>query len=465
MFVRSLPALAILAAAVVASVPAAALDAPKPALRLTVYANGMALVDEARTVQPSGSDVVRLDKVGPMMIADSVRVDLGSGTEVREIALDSDVLTEATLLQRSLGKTIRVVSTNPATGDETMEEAEVLSVAGGLVLRIRDRIETRPLGRLVFDSVPDDLHATPTLTLRLAKPLTAPVDGRLTYLTDGLSWEAVYTAVFSPAHDSLDLQGWAKIVNNAGVDFDNAAVSLVAGEVRRDQQRPQGKILMRAEAMAVSDSVASMAPRSELSAFHLYALPGPVTLRDKETKQRQLLSADGVVSRRILEFRSGAPVFGPLRGGTEPQAVLQKVELHNDAASHLGVPLPAGLLRAYVRDTDGALRFIGEDRIDNTALGGDVALNLGRAFDVTVARTQTAFRQVGDRTTETAFALHIQNGGEKPASVRVFEDIPGDWEILEQSQSHRRDGVAARWEIKVPANGAVDLTYQVRVRR
>lgn len=465
MFVRALSALAFLAAAVVASVPAAALDAPQPALRLTIYANGLALVDEARSVPPTGSDIVRLDNVGPMMIADSVRVDLGDGIQVREIAFDSDILTEQALLQRALGKTIRVVTTNPATGVETMEQADVLSVAGGLVLRIRDRIETNPPGRLVFDGVPDDLHATPMLTLRLAEPLAGPAKGRISYLTNGLSWDAVYTAVLSPAHDKLDLQGWAKIVNNAGVDYTGATVSLVAGEVRREQPMVQGKVLMRAEAMVVSDMAGGMPARSELSAFHLYALPGAVTLRDKATKQRQLLAADAVSSTRILEYRSGAPVFGPLRGGTEPQAVLQKVEFHNDAASHLGQPLPAGVLRAYMRDEAGALRFIGEDRVDNTALGGVVTLNLGRAFDVTVARTQTAFRQVGDKTTETTFVLQIRNGGTKTADVRVYEDIPGDWEIIAQSLPHTRDGAAARWQVKVPAEGAVDLTYQVRVRR
>ncbi len=465
MHIRPLSMAALVSAGLFLAPPSMAQDTPKTGLRLTVYANGLALVDEARTLPAGPGNVVRLDRVGPMMIADSVRVDLGKAAEVREIALDSDILTRSTLLERSLGKTVRVIRTNPATGAETVEDAQVLSVAGGLVLKIGDRIETDPPGRIVFDHVPDDLHAATVLTLHLDKPLEKPADARLAYLTNGISWNAVYTAVLNPGQDTLDLTGWAKVQNNAGVDFGSALVSLVAGDVAREAPAPRGKILMRAEAMSAADTGGFNAPRSELSAFHMYKMPEPVTLKDKETRQLRLLAADGVVARRMLEYRSGAPVFGALRGVAEPQSVRQRIMIVNDVASHLGVPLPAGVVRAYVRDQDGALRFIGEDGIANTALGQELALNLGNAFDVTVERTQTDFRRVGDRITEAAFTLKVRNGGTKAAVVKVIEDIPGEWEILTESLSHARDGIAAEWQVPVAANDAVDLTYRVRVRR
>lgn len=455
---------ALMASGLLIASPVVAQDAPESALRLTIYANGLALVDEARTLAPGTGTTIRIDKVGPMMIADSVRADLGDQVEVREIALDSDILTHRTLLERALGKTVKLVRTNPATGAETFEDAMVLSVAQGLVLRVGNRIETNPPGRIVFDDLPGDLHATPTLSLSVSKPLSAPTAARIAYLTNGLTWNAVYTAVLNPAHDSIDLTGWAKVQNNAGTDFGAALVSLVAGDVARESPDVRGKILMRAEAAMASDS-GGRPPRSELSAFHMYKMPEPVTLKDKETRQLRLLSADGVVSRRVLEFRSGAPVFGAVRGGSEPQPVRQRIMIINDVASHLGVPLPAGLVRAYVRDDEGALRFIGEDSIANTPLEQEVALDLGNAFDVTVQRTQTDFRRVGDRVTETAFTLTLTNGGAKEATVKVVEDIPGDWEILSESLTHERDGIAAQWMVPVPANGKVDLTYRVRVRR
>ena len=464
MNIRAASMTAIVASSLLLTLPSDAQDAPESALRLTVYGNGLTLVDEARTLVPGNGTTLRLDKVGPMMIADSVRVDLGDKVEVREIALDSDILTHRALLERALGKSVKLVRTNPATGAETVEEAQVLSVAQGLVLRVGDRIETDPPGRIVFSDVPTDLHAAPTLSLSLSKPLTEPTAARLAYLTNGLTWNAVYTAVLNPAHDNLDLTAWAKVQNNAGTDFGAALVSLVAGDVERESPQVRGKILMRAEAAMASDSSGGPS-RSELSAFHMYKMPEPVTLKDKETRQLRLLSADGVVSRRVLEFRSGAPVFGAVRGNGEPQPVRQRIVIVNDVASHLGVPLPAGLVRAYVRDDEGALRFIGEDSIANTPLAQEVALDLGNAFDVTVERTQTDFRRVGDRVTETAFSLKVRNGGTKAATVKVVEDIAGDWEILSESLTHERDGIGAQWMVAVPAESAVDLTYRVRVRR
>jgi hypothetical protein len=465
MHIRTLSKSALVAASLFTATPLMAQDAPKSALRLTVYANGLALVDEARTLPAGPGSTVRLDRVGPMMIADSVRVEAGDGIEVHEIALDSDIIMQRTLLERALGKTVRLVRINPATGAETVEEAVVLSVAGGLVLKVGDRVETDPPGRIVFDRVPDGLYATPSLSLSLAKPLEAPAPVRLAYLTNGISWNAVYTAVLDASHETIDLTAWAKVQNNAGVDYGPALLSLVAGDVARETAPPRGKILMRAEAMSAADSGGFNAPRSELSAFHMYKIPEPVTLRDKETRQLRLLAAEGVVSRRVLEFRSSAPVFGAIRGGADPQPARQRIVFVNDVASHLGVPLPAGLVRAYVRDSEGALRFIGEDGIDNTALGQEAVLDLGTAFDVTVERRQTDFRRLGDRVTETAFQLTLRNGGTKQATVKIVEDIPGDWEILAESQTHSRDGIAAEWQVAVPAAGSVDLTYRVRVRR
>ena len=159
----------------------------------------------------------------------------------------------------------------------------------------------------------------------------------------------------------------------------------------------------------------------------LVELAGAASLLETATLRGHLLPARLRIDQRSGErdgqtLRYAVPVLDvDVRGTRVPEAVRQKVIFVNDAASHLGVPLPAGLMRAYVRDAEGALRFIGEDRIGNAPVGNEVALDLGRAFDVTVERQQTAFRQLGDRTTETAFTLKIRNGGLAPATVRVIE--------------------------------------------
>ena len=84
---------------------------------------------------------------------------------------DYDLLTPGKLMEKAVGETITLVRTNPATGAETRERAKVLSVNQGVVVQIGSRIEVlRDDGlpvRAIFDKVPDNLRARPTLSITL----------------------------------------------------------------------------------------------------------------------------------------------------------------------------------------------------------------------------------------------------------------------------------------------------------
>ena len=74
-------------------------------------------------------------------------------------------------MEKAVGETITLVRTNPATGAETRERARVLAANGGVVLQIGERIEVlRDDGlpvRVIFDKVPENLRARPTLSVTL----------------------------------------------------------------------------------------------------------------------------------------------------------------------------------------------------------------------------------------------------------------------------------------------------------
>ena len=82
---------------------------------------------------------------------------------------DYDLLTPAKLMEKAVGSHVRLVRVNPATGAETTETAEVLSTVGGVVLRIGSRIEVLREDnlptRVIFDKVPENLRAQPTLSV------------------------------------------------------------------------------------------------------------------------------------------------------------------------------------------------------------------------------------------------------------------------------------------------------------
>ncbi len=64
------------------------------------------------------------------------------------------------------------------------------------------------------------------------------------------------------------------------------------------------------------------------------------------------------------------------------------VEITNRKEDNLGLPLPKGTVRVYKKDSEGSLKFVGEDSIDHTPKDEKVRVKLGDAFDVVGTRKQ-----------------------------------------------------------------------------
>ncbi len=130
-------------------------------------------------------------------------------------------------MEKAIGQTVTLVRTNPATGAETRERATVLSTAGGVVVKIGDRIEVlRDDGlpvRVVFDRVPPNLRARPTLSVTVDPPRAGTRPASIRYLTPGLGWSADYVALYDEAEGTIDVQGWVTLTNNTGTTYRQCA--------------------------------------------------------------------------------------------------------------------------------------------------------------------------------------------------------------------------------------------------
>ena len=146
---------------------------------------------------------------------------------------DFDLLTPAKLMEKAVGQDITIVRVNPATGAETREQALVLATNGGVVLKIGQRIEVlRDDGlpvRVIFDKVPDNLRARPTLSVSIVGAHAGLKRATLSYLTPGLGWKADYVALYNESDCKIDVQGWVTLTNSSGTTYDNAQTLLVAG--------------------------------------------------------------------------------------------------------------------------------------------------------------------------------------------------------------------------------------------
>ena len=70
--------------------------------------------------------------------------------------------------------------------------------------------------RVIFDKVPENLRAQPTLSVLVnaAKPVNEVA--RLTYLSRGFNWAADYVAVFDEAKGDTSMQGWITLQQHVG---------------------------------------------------------------------------------------------------------------------------------------------------------------------------------------------------------------------------------------------------------
>ena len=118
-------------------------------------------------------------------------------------------------MEKAVGQEITIVRVNPATGAETREQAQVLATNGGVVLKIGQRIEVlRDDGlpvRVIFDKVPDNLRARPTLSVTIMGAHAGTRPATLSYLTPGFGWRADYVALYDEGDGKIDVQGWVTL--------------------------------------------------------------------------------------------------------------------------------------------------------------------------------------------------------------------------------------------------------------
>src|ERR1700757_1940159 len=160
-------ALALTSFLAAASATAAAADDQD--LSVTIYAGDLALIQDHRTVNLAGGRPrLEFQNVSPQIRSETVSLAAPDLTIVEQ-NFDFDLLTPAKLMEKAVGHEVTIVHTNPATGAEAAEKAFVLATNGGVVLKIGDHIEVlRDNGlpaRVIFDKVPENLRARPTLSV------------------------------------------------------------------------------------------------------------------------------------------------------------------------------------------------------------------------------------------------------------------------------------------------------------
>ncbi|RLB66837.1 MAG: DUF4139 domain-containing protein, partial [Deltaproteobacteria bacterium] len=439
---------------------------------VTIYNQNLALVKDKRRLSLAKGEVnLAFREVSAQMRPETALLT-ATGLTVLEQNFEFDLLTPEALLKKYVGRQVEVISRHPTTGAESRKSAKVLSSNSGVVLQFDDHIETGVPGRLSFSDLPKTLRDRPTLTMLMENSANGAKNIELSYLTGGLRWQADYVAELNTADDAVNLSGWVTLTNTSGASYKNAKLQLVAGDVHQapSEQAFDGGVRREMMMKAMPASAPNMA-QEEMFEYHLYTLVRTTTIADNQSKQVALLQAAAVPCKKEFLLKGSSYYYrGAYSEIDRKLKVGVFVEIENRKKNHLGLPLPKGVVRVYKEDSNGALQFVGEDRIDHTPENETVRLKLGDAFDLTASKKQTSFKKIGgdgryNYIYEAAFEMKLKNAKAENVEIKVVEPIPGDWEILTESQSHHKESSSnASWRISVPAKGESTLVYRVRVK-
>jgi hypothetical protein len=435
-------------------------ESAQGSVAVTIYNNNLALVQDTRELDiAAGRSRREFPDVSAQIRPETVSLS-GAGLSIVEQNFDFDLLSPRALMQKAVGETITLVRTNPATGAETRERALVLAANGGVVLRIGDRIEVlRDDGlpvRVIFDKVPENLRARPTLSVTVASERGGRRPVTLTYLTPGIGWKADYVALFDEPAGRMDVQGWITLTNNSGTPYVNASTMLVAGAVGQEgDYRPQP---IRRQPRPIQQAGTETAPRERLGDFYLYPLPERTTIANAQTKQVSFLDVRSVPARRAYSFNNGW-----LATAEQPRSVDTVLVFTTGRAGGLGDAIPAGTVRVYQRDARGAPQFVGETAVGHIPMGSDVGLKTGEAFDIKVQPIVEKRERLSESRWRTQMRYTLTNASPQAVTVDLFQSgLDAFWRdsriVSESQKSDRMDAGMAVWHVQVPANGNASVT-------
>ncbi len=413
---------------------------------LTLYKDGYGLVK-----QPvggyrfkSGINVVKYDGIPDQMERNSPFLFF-EGAEVYFQSYNYDVFTSSSYLKDHLGQQVTVT---PSVGKPY--QGTLLDLEGNwLTVTKKDMVKMFNSEEVVSISLANGKSIgalKPELTWKVNSPDSNLVSGRLTYVTKGLDWDAIYRFVINTEETSGRLKSSAMVHNKTSLSYENANLTLIEGKLHRvsksEPPRPEVHRMAKADAGAPSFEAA------ELGDYEVYGLNQSLSLPKNESVTVDFRPEKNTKFERtyLFENRERASAEEPL-----------KVEL--SFTNETGGTIPAGLFQIYRTGVDGSLEFIGEDKLNQIPNGEAAEVIAGRANKVRGERKVINYERL-TKSEEAVIKIVITNDREDIVSVKVTEHIYGEWVIREPTHTyHKVDAQTIVFELKVQPGNEETISY------
>ncbi len=289
--------------------------------------------------------------------------------------------------------------------------------------------------------------------------ISGPVPVEITYLTSGLTWRAFYMGTLAKDEKTMRLQGYVRVTNNSGEDYENAQTRLIVGKVHiLDQiaelarrEYPYGRpgeasscLGPRSRSMAGKArgemrqlSMAAMAKPKEivkegLSEYFLYTIEGTETIPTGWSKRLASFDVEGVPVVNLYKFEEER--YGP--------GVVRFLSFKNDQEHKLGqTPIPDGSLKVYRSvDDQKHLSYEGQSAFKYIPVNDEVELNLGTVADVVVEPKLMDYKTENYRFNTKGnvngwdevrtFTVEVRNTRDVPAKIEIVRNFgTPSWDI------------------------------------
>jgi hypothetical protein len=240
--------------------------------------------------------------------------------------------------------------------------------------------------------------------------ISGQVPFEITYFTSGLSWRAFYMGTLAKNEKTMRLEGYVRVDNGSGEDYENAQTRLIVGTIHildqiaelASRRYPYGSPVTvggrgGVYGFDVSDKKDAFeagrirgifkdadelsferkeVKKEGLSEYFLYTIEGTENIPDKWGNRLLSFEANDIPVKSLYKYDEE-------RWGTE---TIRFVAFANDQKHNLGqTPIPNGDVRIYSQADDaGYLSYIGGTSIKYIPVNEEIELNLGPARLVSV---------------------------------------------------------------------------------
>ncbi len=275
----------------------------------------------------------------------------------------------------------------------------------------------------------------------------------ITYFTSGITWAADYLCVADKAEKQLGFEGFVRVTNNSGEEYENAQVRLVVGTINLVEKIAQLAKLPESEVLnlrknqllsyreqVVKEAATAPAPAADapatqppaekkiikegLSEYFIYTIEGTETIPNGWSKRMRSLEGQTVPFK--IQYRYRPQQYG--------EQLVRLYLLTNDKDSKLGTsPLPDGMVRVFRDNGRNGLSFLTAQPTKYIPIGDKIELNLGPDPEVVFELIKRrAFRDdIWEQVNGANIFRRVDDGA---AKVEVNATVVGwnDHEVFDQ---------------------------------